>query len=104
MKHVEYISYTGKYPNLCSGILTLKIDGKILKFGDNYLDSKPILPPFWMSGGICGFTDNYGSAYVHEGRWIIDPRDLPVQYQKYADEIIKVFNDNVPYGCCGGCL
>lgn len=25
---VEFVSYTGKYPNLCSGVLTLKINGK----------------------------------------------------------------------------
>ena len=104
MKHVEYISYTGTYPNLCGGILTLKIDGKILKFGYSYLDSKPILPAFWRSGGSCGFSDDYSIACVHEGRWLINPRDLPAQYQKYADEILEVFNDNVPHGCCGGCL
>ena len=27
-RHVKFISYTGKYPNLCGGILTLEIDGK----------------------------------------------------------------------------
>ena len=35
-KHVEFISYTGRYPNLCSGILTLRIDGKEVTFGYNY--------------------------------------------------------------------
>lgn len=24
--HVKFISYTGKFPNLCSGVLTLEID------------------------------------------------------------------------------
>ena len=27
-EHVKFISYTGKYPNLCSGIITLEIDGE----------------------------------------------------------------------------
>ena len=30
---VKFIDYTGRYPNLCSGVLTLEIDGKIYKFG-----------------------------------------------------------------------
>ena len=39
---VKFISYTGEYPNLCSGVLTLEID--------------------------------------------------------------EVFNENVEWGCCGGCI
>ena len=31
--NIEFVSYTGEYPNLCNGILTLKIDNKIVKFG-----------------------------------------------------------------------
>ena len=30
---VKFVSYTGKFPNLCSGVLTLNIDGKEVKFG-----------------------------------------------------------------------
>lgn len=104
MKHVEFISYTGEYPNLCSGILTLKIDGKIIKFGHSYKSPEPMLPVFWASGGSCGFSNNYSVAHVDEGRWIIDPMNLPMQFRKYADEITEEFNDNVPHGCCGGCL
>lgn len=26
-KHVEFVSYSGRYPNLCSGVLVLRIDG-----------------------------------------------------------------------------
>ena len=33
--HVKFISYTGKYPCLCSGILTLEIDDKRIQFGYN---------------------------------------------------------------------
>lgn len=31
--HVKFVSYTGRYPNLCSGILTLEIDGENVNFG-----------------------------------------------------------------------
>jgi hypothetical protein len=32
--HVKFIRYTGRYPNLCSGELTIEVDGKIYTFGD----------------------------------------------------------------------
>lgn len=35
---VKFVSYTGKSPNLCSGVLTLKIDGTQYKFGHNYMN------------------------------------------------------------------
>lgn len=104
MKHVEFIKYTGAYPNLCSGILTLKIDGETVTFGSKYRNPTPMYEKFWSSGGSCGFSNNYSSSYVHEGRWIIHTTDIPAQYQKYAHEIDEVFNDNVERGCCGGCL
>ena len=31
--HVKFISYDGKFPNLCSGQLVLEIDGVICYFG-----------------------------------------------------------------------
>ena len=91
---VEFVSYTGKYPNLCSGELTLRIDGKLVKFGRNskYQD-------FWCSGGY--ITRDYE---VYQDKWEINTAELPEEYLKYLKEIEKVFNDNVPYGCCGGCI
>lgn len=65
MSNIEFISYTGKYPNLCSGVLTLKIDDKIVHFGyeEDY-------EPFWESGGRCGFDGDGG--YCYGGEWVID--------------------------------
>lgn len=93
--HVKFISYSGEYPNLCSGILVLKIDGKTVTFGNS---SKAQYPDFWISGGSCDWDGNTTS-----GPWIIDPDALPVEYRAYAAEIEEVFNANVPWGCCGGC-
>ena len=105
--HVEFIEYTGCFPNLCSGTLTLKIDGEIVKFGHNYrsYDYKTHTftdgvdyDSFWESGG--GLDGDY---CPYSGEWRIDVGLIPEKYRKYSKEIDDVFNDNVPYGCCGGC-
>lgn len=87
--NVKFISYTGKYPNLCNGVLTLEICGEKVTFEK----------PFWISGGHCVHT--YG---ILKGEWEIDYNAIPEKYRKYAYEIDEVFNDNVDHGCCGGCL
>lgn len=97
-QHVKFISYTGAYPNLCSGILTLEIDGTVMKFGLG-----EIHPIFWTSSGSVRFDDEWND-YVEQGEWVIDYQELPEHIQKYANEIDEVFNENVPYGCCGGCI
>lgn len=107
--HVEFVSYTGEYPNLCRGVLTLKIDGEEVRFGHNYSITESWKTDgnyweFWSSGGSAYFTGGYEEGFVEGGEWIIDKEDLPEQYRKYADEIGEVFNENVPWGCCGGCL
>lgn len=50
--HVKFISYTGRYPNLCNGVLILEIDGREEVFGYCQLRHG-----FWRSGGGC--TGNY---------------------------------------------
>lgn len=102
-RHVEFVSYNGEYPCLCSGSLILKIDGKEYVFGSgNY--KKKDLPnlkkylSFWESGG--GLDEDY---VAYEAPWIIDYDELPEFLKQYAEEIDEVFNENVPYGCCGGC-
>lgn len=98
--HVKFVSYTGRYPNLCSGILTLEIDGEEYKFGGYGFDDESIFKRFWYSGG--GLLSDYSG--VTNGEWRIDIGDLPERFQKYAYEIDAVFNENVEHGCCGGCI
>lgn len=50
------------------------------------------------------FNNDYTEHYITENEWIVNVDDLPDEYKKYAEEIDNVFNENVPYGCCGGCL
>ena len=99
---VKFIEYTGAYPNLCSGVLTIEVNGKRYRFGYEY-KGKNLLKPFWKSGGSCGFIDDYSSVFIEHGEWIIDEGKLPNELVPYVDEIDKVFNSNVPFGCCGGC-
>lgn len=102
---MKFISYSGRWPNLCSGVLMLEIDGEEITFGIDYskdwkeqLNSPTYNPRFWSSGGY--LDDDY---CAHEGEWLIDKAGIPERFRQYAAEIDYVFNENVPYGCCGGC-
>lgn len=96
-KHVEFVSYTGKWPNLCQGLLTLKIDNTIVTFGNNTIHKNAQYPKFWSSGGECTMK------YIQTGEWIINVANIPKEFREYAAEIDEVFNENVEHGHCGGC-
>lgn len=96
MNHVEFISYTGECPNLCSGVLTLKINEEIVTFG-NGNDAQ--FPSFWDN---CGYWDSCEHPNS-KGEWTIRENLLPDQYREYIDEIDAEFNGNVPHGVCYGC-
>lgn len=118
---VKFISYDGEYPNLCSGVLILEIDGVQYKFGHHYqhyhydektkewrhTDEDPEHPnfnSFWSSGGsVTGGSPDW-NFQVHHAEWEIDVDELPEQFWDVADEIDKVINSNIPEGCCGGCV
>ena len=91
-RHVKFISYTGKWPSLCVGVLTLKIDEEYVTFGPEH--KKTMYSSFWHSGG-------YETGTCE--RWIIDEEKIPEQYRKHVGEITYLFNKNVERGCCGGC-
>lgn len=100
-KNVEFVSYTGKWPNLCSGILTLKINGIEHRFGYG----SGMHEPFWSSGDGCGFPNGFrAEPSISRAPWIVDAERLPNDLKSLAPEIDDVFNSNVPFGCCGGCI
>lgn len=109
--HVEFVSYSGRYPNLCCGVLVLRIDGLAYGFGHevgsyNFKTNKfndHNFKPFWHSGGDI-LADKDWNFDVCEGEWVINVDEIPEEFRKYATEIERVFNDNVPFGCCGGCI
>lgn len=87
---IEFVSYNGRYPNLCRGTLVIKVNGEEVSL-ENYL----------YSGGRCWF-DKEWNDHVEEGDWRITK--LPDDLEPYRDEILEVVNENVVHGCCGGCL
>ena len=54
------------------------------------------------SGGSVLF-DKSGEEHVYHGEWSIDnyPEDFP---ENLKEEAVRIVNENVPYGCCGGCI
>lgn len=85
---IEFVDYTGEYPCLCSGTLTIKVNGKEYEIEG------------LRSGGHVWFDDNWGD-HVETGPWSID---LPEEIRQYKDEIEEIVNEKVPWGCCGGCV
>jgi len=86
------IEYDGKYPNLCSGDLSIIIDGKKWKFPDYCL----------YSGGYVSFNKDWDEE-VGEGPWsILDwPNGFPDNLKK---AVLDIINKQIPHGCCGGCV
>ena len=89
---MEFISYTGRYPTLCSGTLVIRV-------GDKHYHLDHVL----RSGGSIHdpVTGDYDAV---EGDWLIDEDDLPEELRSYVDDITRLVNDNVEHGCCGGCI
>lgn len=89
-KAVEFVSYDGEYPNLCSGTLVLKINGEEVEF-----------PKYCMHSGGRVYCDDGWNFCTEEGPWTVD---VPIGYRAYQTEIENVVNEEVPWGCCGGCI
>lgn len=85
------IQYDGKYPCLCMGHLIVWINDKKWDFGKYVLDS----------GGNIIYDENR----IVKGEWIIPdncwPEGFPEEYKK---QVLSTVNEEIPYGCCGGCL
>ena len=89
MKDIEFVSYNGKYPNLCSGVLTLRVDGQICQFD-------------WclISGGYCDVCEDL----CKHGEWDIKDDAFSEFTESEKEFIRELVNKNVEKGCCGGCL
>lgn len=105
MAKIEFVSYDGAFPCLCMGTLVLKIDGVEAKFHYSFNNKKKgEYSDFWVSGGNVSFDENWIED-VSIGEWGFSPdASFPEEFKAIGDELIAVFNENVPYGCCGGCV
>ena len=97
---IEFVSYDGEYPMLCHGNLVLKINGKKFEFDDTHY------PKFWSSGGEVSFDDDWNEE-VTQDEWYwrcFEENKLPKIILDNKELIMEIFNENVPFGCCGGCV
>ena len=91
---VKFISYDGDFPNLCEGKLTIEVAG--VEF---------VLPRHtFESGGSVTFDDDWEDT-ISKGPWkFSEYAEIPEELEPFKDKILDVMNENVEYGCCGGCV
>lgn len=95
MRTIEFVSYNGSYPNLCSGTLVLRVDGKEVTIGQYGAIS---------SGGSVWFDEEW-TEHVEDGDWSLGYSDEYDQFTlKEKSRILDLVNENIPCGCCGGCV
>lgn len=88
------IEYDGKYPCLCMGHLKVWIDDKLWEFGK-----------FVLSSGGCVTHDEDWNFEVEEGEWSIPDYSWPKDFPEHLKEkVIEKINEEIPHGCCGGCI
>ena len=103
---IEFVSYSGEYPNLCSGILTVKIDGVEHTFGGyGPFEDEHHYPKFWTSGGSVWFDEDWND-YCSQGPWELNAErgEYPPEIYDLLPKVLEVMNEHVPEGCCGGCI
>lgn len=89
---VEFVSYDGAYPNLCTGQLVLKINGQVREFSRHCL----------QSGGTVRFgLTMTGTHTLRTDAGLSTP---PEDLEPLRKEIEECINENIPHGCCGGCV
>ncbi len=86
------IEYDGAYPCLCMGHLKVTIDGTLWDFGEFCL----------TSGGSVWFDADW-MDHVAYGSWTISkwPENFP---RELKDVVLEAVNNEIPQGCCGGCI
>lgn len=119
MNNIEFISYDGKYPTLCSGMLILRVQGRLYALcswpeymnkqyqrNRNCILSDPNITKVYnvgfLSGGSTDWTAEFYEEKITHGEWEID--GLPPSLEIFHKQIVDLLNENVEQGCCGGCL
>lgn len=86
------IDYDGKYPTLCMGNLKVTVGGKEYIFPNCCLSS----------GGSVTFDEDWNED-VSIGEWSVNywPENMPDDIKQ---DVLDKINQEIPYGCCGGCI
>ena len=89
---VHLVHYNGSYPILCSGQLTMVVNGKVFTFASHNL----------KTGGSVSFDKDW-QEIIEKGPWEIDewPEGYP---EEHKEKTLQIINEELPYGCCGGCV
>lgn len=90
---LEFVKYTGAYPNLCSGELTVREGNK-----------EWTIERWAFKSGGCVWFDDDCDEHVEEGPWLINEDYVPDELKSRIDELTFLMNEYVPEGCCGGCV
>lgn len=128
---IEFVSYDGEFPTLCSGLLVVRIDGRMYALGPysdrsryrgfwsrsnrtEILEDDRIIKVFGFyleSGGRIDWGDDGENPKIVEGKWIIDDKAMKLENGErfilsgeQKSELEKVINQNIELGCCGGCV
>ena len=102
---VRFVSYTGKSPQLCNGVLTLSIDGVEHTFGS--ITNGAEFCGIWSSGGHIFVEDN--GVFETQGEWTSDWNEPGCEVldrhfgDGFSKKLIEIMNENVEHGCCGWC-
>ncbi len=88
MKTIK-VKYDGKYPNTCSGLLTITVDGTVI-----YEERRRC-----YSTGSVWFDDNW-SEHVEEGK--LEWEDAS-KFSKEIQDAVEMELSNFQV-CCGGCI
>lgn len=92
---IEFVSYDGAYPNICSGKLKLRMDGKLYEL------------KYCLTSGGSVIRNDDGDFDVKPGPWSVDLWHDEEKYPEllpHVNEIEDLVNENVDWGCCGGCI
>ena len=81
-------------------MLTLRIDGQEVSFGDK---DECDYPRFWMSAGDCGQDKGNVRWEPHRAGWVVRSNKLPVIYKKLGKEFIRLMDQNIRPWCNGKC-
>lgn len=89
---ITKIEYDGSYPNACRGNLVVVVNEKRWEF-----------PRYCLSSGGSVWFDANWMEHIESGPWSVSewPKNFP---KEYRNAVVEAINEEIPCGCCGGCV